>query len=133
MKSHRSRPAARALALACSLLIVACGQGARRPEQPGPIAAALRLYVFDCGTLGADPARFRLTKEEVATTNLAVPCFLIVHPQGTLMWDPGAVPDDEWTPTGAPVSHHLRLCRKITFPFCPPNIGSQRGIVSFEA
>ncbi len=25
------------------------------------------------------------------------------------MWDPGAVPDEDWTPTGAPVAHHLVL------------------------
>lgn len=70
---------------------------------------AVRLYVFDCGTLQADPARFRLTKEEVATTYLSVPCFLIAHPKGTLMWDPGAVPDEDWRSTGAEVSHHLVL------------------------
>lgn len=69
----------------------------------------VRLYVFDCGTLQADPTRFRLTKEEVATTKLSVPCFLVAHPRGTLMWDPGAVPDEDWTSTGAEVSHHLIL------------------------
>ena len=72
-------------------------------------ASSLRLYVFDCGTLKADPARFRLKPEEVATTDLSVPCFLIVHPRGELVWDPGAVPDEDWTPTGAPVTHHLKL------------------------
>jgi glyoxylase-like metal-dependent hydrolase (beta-lactamase superfamily II) len=72
-------------------------------------ASSLRLYVFDCGTLKADPARFRLKPEEVATTDLSVPCFLIVHPRGQLVWDPGAVPDEDWTPTGAPVTHHLKL------------------------
>ena len=70
---------------------------------------AVRLYVFDCGTLQADPARFRLKKEEVATTSLSVPCFLVAHPKGRLMWDPGAVPDADWTSTGAEVSHHLVL------------------------
>lgn len=71
--------------------------------------AALRLYVFDCGTLKADPARFRLRPEEIATTDLSVPCFLVVHPRGKLMWDPGAVPDAEWTTTGGPVTHRLAL------------------------
>ena len=65
--------------------------------------------MFDCGTLKADPARFRLKPEEVATTNLSVPCFLVVHPRGKLMWDAGAVPDLDWTPTGGPVTHHLAL------------------------
>jgi glyoxylase-like metal-dependent hydrolase (beta-lactamase superfamily II) len=65
--------------------------------------------VFDCGTLLADPARFRLKREEIATTALSVPCFLVAHPQGRLIWDPGAVPDPDWTPTGAEVAHHLVL------------------------
>ena len=57
---------------------------------------SVRLYVFDCGTLhiaAADMGRFRLTREDVATTDLAVPCFLVAHPKGTLLWDAGVVPD----------------------------------------
>jgi N-acyl homoserine lactone hydrolase len=64
-----------------------------------PPPASLRLYVFNCGSLDiADPERFRFTKEELATTNLSVGCYLIVHPKGTLMWDVGAVPDDRLKP-----------------------------------
>ena len=99
------------LAVALVLTVVAYG-----PQQTGsstgrvaPEVKAVRVYVFDCGTLRADPARFRLKKEEVATTNLSVPCFLVAHPQGRLMWDPGAVPDADWTPTDAAVTHHLVL------------------------
>jgi len=59
-----------------------------------PLPKSLRLYVFNCGSLDiSDPERFRFKKEELATTNLSVGCFLIVHPKGTLMWDVGAVPD----------------------------------------
>jgi N-acyl homoserine lactone hydrolase len=69
-----------------------------------------RLYVLDCGTLHiADVGRFGLTADEVATTDLALPSFLVTHPRGVLLWDTGAVPDAEWTPTGAPVTHHLVL------------------------
>lgn len=100
-----------ALAAASVLTVVACGtqQTGSSPERLAPEAKALRLYVFDCGTLKADPARFRLKKEEVATTDLSVPCFLVVHPQGRLIWDAGAVPDADWTPTGAAVAHHVVL------------------------
>lgn len=93
---------------AIALLGIACGDGRTDSPQPKP-ATSLRLYVFDCGTLKADPARFRLKPEEVATTNLSVPCFLVVHPRGRLIWDAGAVPDTDWTPTGGPVTHHLAL------------------------
>src|SRR5262245_5665495 len=74
-----------------TFVVISCGG---QPDSTrSPTATTLRLYVFDCGTLKADPARFRLKPEEVATTDLSVPCFLVVHPQGKLMWDPGAVPD----------------------------------------
>ena len=100
-----------AFVLTFVLVIVACGPQ-RSGSSPAPSAAeaqAVRLYVFDCGTLQVDPARFRLTKEEVATTSLAVPCFLVAHPRGRLMWDPGAVPDADWTPTGGEIVHRLVL------------------------
>lgn len=110
MKYLKPRSVAFVLAVTAPLIITACGPQRRElPERLDPKAKALKLYVFDCGTLKADPARFRLTREEVATTDLSVPCFLIAHPQGRLIWDPGAVPDPDWTPTGSPVSHHLVL------------------------
>jgi N-acyl homoserine lactone hydrolase len=54
-----------------------------------------RLYVFDCGLLTMSaPATFGFTKEEVgAKQPFAVPCYLVVHPKGTLMWDVGVIPD----------------------------------------
>jgi len=71
--------------------------------------ATLKLYVFDCGSLATDPARFNLKREEVSVAQTAVACFLVVHPKGRLMWDVGAIPDANWTPTGAPVPYHLSL------------------------
>ena len=100
-----------ALAAASVLTVAACsaGQPASSPEHIDAQAKGLRLYVFDCGTLKADLARFRLSREEVAASDLSVPCFLVVHPQGRLIWDAGAVPDADWTPTGSEVAHHLVL------------------------
>ncbi len=73
-------------------------------------APALRLYVFDCGTLDtADMSRYHLTRAEVKTTKLSMACFLVSHPRGTLMWDVGGVPDEDWMPTGSPVVHRLTL------------------------
>ena len=57
---------------------------------PEETSAALRLYVFDCGNLRiADPGRFSLTMDEVSTLELSVPCYLIEHADGTLLWDAG--------------------------------------------
>ncbi len=79
----------------------------RKQTEPLP---SLKLYVFDCGTIHvANTEVFRLKKEEVATSDLAVPCFLIVHPKGTLLWDAGAVPDADWKPTGSPITRHIVL------------------------
>ena len=110
MKSLAPASVTVALAVVVALTVGACStEESDSAKRVGPEVKAVRLYVFDCGTLQADPARFRLKKDEVATTNLSVPCFLVAHPQGRLMWDPGAVPDADWTPTGAEVTHHLVL------------------------
>jgi N-acyl homoserine lactone hydrolase len=80
------------------------------PWRGAPAVPSLRLYVLDCGAIHvADTARYELRREEVANPNLAVACFLVVHPKGTLIWDAGAVPDAEWTPAGATQVHRLAL------------------------
>jgi glyoxylase-like metal-dependent hydrolase (beta-lactamase superfamily II) len=117
---RRLVPGTATAAVAAALLatiVVACGsqQTSSPPERrETPTAATttgagMRLYVFDCGTLQVDPARFRLKKEEVATTALSAACFLVAHPKGRLIWDPGVVPDADWTPTGAEVPYRVVL------------------------
>src|SRR5262245_48342462 len=75
-----------------------------------------RLYVLDCGMLTIDPAgvaRYHVTQKEVVESRMPVPCFLIAHPKGTLLWDVGVIPDsdvEKATPRPAlydvnPVSH----------------------------
>jgi N-acyl homoserine lactone hydrolase len=55
---------------------------------------SLRVYLFDCGLIkGEDPAAYGLKKGDVKNPDMVVPCYLIVHPKGTLMWDAGAIPD----------------------------------------
>ena len=49
-----------------------------------------RLYVLDCGSINfSDVAPFGLTNEETEVRKLVVPCYLIDHPEGTLLWDTG--------------------------------------------
>ena len=68
-------------------------------------AKTLRLYVFDCGVIkGLDPGLFNFKKEELAETELVVPCYLIVHPKGTLIWDVGVIPDSALKDDGQPVT-----------------------------
>jgi glyoxylase-like metal-dependent hydrolase (beta-lactamase superfamily II) len=50
----------------------------------------LRLYVLDGGTLiYNNPETYNLTRQEVGNTNMSVPCYLVVHPRGTLLYDTG--------------------------------------------
>ena len=53
-------------------------------------ASGPRLYVFDCGTLkDRDPGTYNLSRDQVATVDMADPCFLVVHPRGSLLWETG--------------------------------------------
>ena len=57
--------------------------------------ASPRLYVLEGGVLASDPSRYRLTEAEVQSVPLSIGAYLIVHPQGILLWDAGAVADEE--------------------------------------
>jgi N-acyl homoserine lactone hydrolase len=83
--------------LAVLLFAVAVGLGAsaQAPAKAGP-PKTMRLYVFDCGLLNISPegvARYHVTPAEAGETRMPVPCFLVAHPKGTLMWDVGVIPD----------------------------------------
>jgi N-acyl homoserine lactone hydrolase len=83
------------LAVIFSLVAVAA---AASPKAP----ATLRLYVLDCGVLDIpDTSPYRLTKQDLVTTKMSAPCFLVVHPKGTMMWDTGPVPDTNFKPGSA--------------------------------
>jgi N-acyl homoserine lactone hydrolase len=85
--------------IALSIAILFAPLAAQAQHKAPPLPKSLRLYVFNCGSLDiSDTERFRFKKEELATTNLSVGCYLIVHPKGTLMWDVGAVPDSALKP-----------------------------------
>ncbi len=95
---------------ACASAVAGGAVGQAPPARAtGADRAAMRLYVLDGGVLESDPTRYQLTKEDVGTTELSIASFLVVHPGGVLLWDTGAVPDAEWTPTGGPVVHRLTL------------------------
>ncbi len=50
----------------------------------------VRLTVFDCGIIGVnDVGAFSLTGDETDVRELFVPCYLIEHPSGRMVWDTG--------------------------------------------
>jgi glyoxylase-like metal-dependent hydrolase (beta-lactamase superfamily II) len=66
---------------------------AQRPQKPQP-PQSLRLYVLDCGIITpASVEAYGLKPSEMASTNMVTPCFLIVHPRGSMIWDTGEIPD----------------------------------------
>ena len=66
---------------------------------------SLRLYIFDCGVIhAANGDAYSLKKEEMASTEMSIPCILVAHPKGMLMWDNGYIPDRAFPPGGGPAS-----------------------------
>ena len=100
-------PAVSAMAVCFVALVAGAGTYAAQPRPQPPKSP--RLYVFDCGTLEGDPARFNFKREEMATTDMSVSCYLVVHAKGTLVWDTGAVPDAEVKAESQRTRYHLVL------------------------
>jgi N-acyl homoserine lactone hydrolase len=62
----------------------------QKPQPP----QSLRLYVLDCGIITPPNVdNYGFKPNEVADTRMVTPCFLIVHPRGSLIWDTGEIPD----------------------------------------
>ena len=74
--------------------------------QGKPVATkSVRLYIFDCGVIkGLGVELFGFKAGEVPVRDFFVPCYLVVHPKGTLMWDVGVVPDSAFKGDGASVT-----------------------------
>jgi N-acyl homoserine lactone hydrolase len=87
-----------------SLIVLATGLLLSRAQKIAAPVTSLRVYLFDCGLIkGEDPTEYGLNKGDVKNPNMVVPCYLIVHPKGTLMWDVGVIPDNAFK-EGKPVT-----------------------------
>jgi N-acyl homoserine lactone hydrolase len=102
----------------------------QRKAQPPP---SVRLYVFDCGSLNIpDVSPYQLKKEEMATTYMSVPCFLVAHPKGTLVWDVGAVPDSAFKPGGGSATlRYATSTKSLTAQLA--DIGYAPGDITYQA
>ena len=83
-----------------ALVALMLSAGLLLAQAPAPRKATppktVRLYVFDCGMLTISTegvTRYHVTPSEVGEARMPVPCFLVAHPKGTLMWDVGVIPD----------------------------------------
>src|SRR5262245_1857623 len=89
-----------ALIVSAGGVLAAQGPPPRKATPP----ATVRLYVFDCGLLNISTEgvnRYHVTPAEVGEARMPVPCFLVAHPKGTLMWDVGVIPDATVEKAGA--------------------------------
>ena len=70
----------------------------RTRPQPPP---SVRLYILDCGNItGVGETQFGFQPGQLKNTEMITPCYLIVHPRGTLMWDTGEIPDRDFKAPG---------------------------------
>jgi N-acyl homoserine lactone hydrolase len=86
-----------------------------RPAAP----TSVRLYVFDCGTIGMmNPASYDLKPEEIkGSLDFVTPCYLVVHPSGrTLMWDVGQIPDANFPADGGAAKQGVFTSTKKLLP-----------------
>ena len=119
MTTTRSRGYA-TLLLGAILALAGCSKQPAADITP-PVAdvkpAGPKLYILDCGTIAPmDPALFSVKKEEiVGDVSFASPCYLVVHPQGTLVWDVGQVPDKDIPDDGTEVVQQgiLKATRRL--------------------
>jgi N-acyl homoserine lactone hydrolase len=87
-KSAMTRSAVAAL-FAAFLGFVQPAAAQPQVAQP-PKVESLRLYMFDCGWLfNLNPETYNLTRQDVPDPTMPVPCFLVAHPNGVLLYDAG--------------------------------------------
>jgi len=109
------------------------------PEPPADVAEtpefdSPRLYVMDCGTIGAmNPANYGLSPDEIeGSLDFYTPCYLIEHPAGTLVWDLGQIPDAAFPEDGSPATAGVF---EATRPLLPQlaEIGYQPADITYVA
>ena len=108
----RVRRSGRWSLVACLLVCAGFVGCATVEPEPTADADALRLYVFDCGRIRLENINlFGLASTDTDVRELAVPCYLIEHPAGRLLWE-GGLPSalvtlDGWAEDQGGISQRL--------------------------
>jgi len=105
------------LMLIATLAAPSVARVAGQKQHKAPAPRSLRLYVFDCGNLKIDPTPYGFTKDDLAATDMSVPCFLVAHPKGTLMWDTGVLPDSVFTSAGSVTRERVTVTKPLKAQF----------------
>ena len=98
------------------------------PHAQGQPVTSMRLYMFDCATLkNRDPGTYGLARDQVQALDMSDPCFLVVHRQGTLLWETG-LNDGVYNRTGGGGARHdiigQSLKSQLAVAFALPRAGS---------
>ena len=114
---------------------VACGGGeappASDPSAEAPPQASLKLYVFECGRIRVDTLeRFSIDDDETDVRELVVPCYIVDHPDGRMLWDgglPSAIAEtDGW-------EGNTRLERTLAEQLAQYDLGFDLGSLDYAA
>ena len=121
--------------LCASLVHVACGGPESAPPSEPVIESvppsSLRLYVFDCGHLSLDSLeRFSLADDETDIRELIVPCYIVDHPEGRMLWD-GGLPSSYTTPPRH--RPNVRLDRPLAEQLAALDLGFDLGSLDYVA
>jgi N-acyl homoserine lactone hydrolase len=94
----------RSIRLFAQVLIGLCALAFGKAQAQKPAAPkSLRLYVLDCGRINvANGDSMGFKPGELVTSNMVTPCFLVVHPRGTMIWDTGEIPDKAFASSSTP-------------------------------
>ena len=117
------------------LSLVGCGGGGTSddPAPPSETAteASLKLYVFDCGRLRFETlANFSIDDAETDVREVIVPCYIVEHPDGRMLWDAGLSSSiaeaDGW-------QDNARLDRPLAQQLAELNLGFDLGSLDYIA
>lgn len=97
-------------------------------------AAGPKLYVMDCGIITMmNPESYDLRPGEISGSgDFATPCYLIVHPAGTLVYDVGQIPDADFPEDGSPATAGVFTSDRPLLPQLA-EIGYQQSDITYLA
>jgi glyoxylase-like metal-dependent hydrolase (beta-lactamase superfamily II) len=124
----------RGLLPAVVLVLSGCGQqGSEVDAAAGSADESVRLYVIDGGELVSSPENYDLTQDEVGTSLLSIAAYLVVHPDGILLYDALGVGDDERQEGGTGTQQTIvRLDRQNRYITLAPALREQLAAAGFE-
>ena len=103
--------------LLLTMAVAALFAAAPLAQAPPATVKSPRIYVFDNGTLrGLDPKQyFGFERSELKAVDFTAQSYLVVHPQGTLMWDAGVIADSQFKGS-EPVKEGISTATKPLLP-----------------